>query len=227
MFRKVLILASVLMLCLTAACSAQAASTTGNGQSGTALGQITDPSDLSVKDKLGIGILSLDESSLSITADQAAALLPLWQAVQALGTDKSAASQEIAALYAQIQGALTADQLAQIEQSTWSQEELASLLQQHQSPTIQTSTTAKSTSSSSTSSQTQNMGGGPGGDMISPEAGIIMGGGSSMGLAAGQSTTGTTQQSLIASQASANNTTDLNVLVANAVINLLQQRVDA
>ena len=63
--------------------------------------------------------------------------------------------------------------------------------------------------------------------MMPAEAGIIMGGGSSMGLAAGGSTTSTTQQSVIASQSSANSTPDLNVLVANAVINLLQQRVDA
>ena len=115
MFKKFLILASILMLSLTAACSAQTASTSGNGQTGTTLGQIADPTNLSVKDKLGIGILSLDKSGLSITSDQAAALLPLWQAVQSLGSDQSAASAEIAALYTQIQEALTTNQIAQIE----------------------------------------------------------------------------------------------------------------
>ncbi len=227
MFRKALILASVLMLCLTAACAVPTVANAGNASSGTTLSQITDPSSLSVTDKLGIGILSLDEAGLSITSTQAADLIPLWQAVQTLGADKTSASAEISALYTQIQNTLTPDQLAQIEETTWSQEELVSLLQQHQSQASQTSATVKSTSSSSSSSQTQNMGGGPGGDMMPAEAGIIMGGGSSMGLAAGGSTTSTTQQSLIASQSSANSTPDLNVLVANAVINLLQQRVDA
>ena len=131
MFRKALILASVLMLCLTAACAVPTVATAGNSSSGTTLSQIADPTSLSVTDKLGIGILSLDEAGLSITSTQAADLIPLWQAVQILGADKNAASEEISALYSQIQNTLTLDQLAQIEQTTWTQEELVSLLQQH------------------------------------------------------------------------------------------------
>ncbi len=224
MFKKFLILASILMLSLTAACSAQTASTSGNGQTGTTLGQIADPTNLSVKDKLGIGILSLDESGLSITSDQAAALLPLWQAVQSLGSDQSAASAEIAALYTQIQEALTANQIAQIENLTWSQTQLVNLIGQYQSLTSQNASAARPTASPS--SQGRDMGGGPGGAMLPPDGGIMMGGGST-GMTAGQNTTGETQQSLIDHQTSAKNAQDLNVLLAPAVINLLQQQTNS
>jgi hypothetical protein len=228
MFKKALVIVSILMLFLTAACSGQAASASGSTTGISALSQVVDSSKLSVQDKLGVGILSLEGTDLSITSDQAALLLPLWQAVQSLGSDKNAASAEIAALYTQIQGTLTPEQLAQIEQLTWTQDELASLLQQHQAQTtLASSTTSSSTTSASSSSQSQNMGGGPGGDMMPPDAALMLGGGADLGMTTGQSTTTTTQQSLIASQASANNKVDLNVLFANAVINLLQQQVNA
>jgi hypothetical protein len=224
MYRNALIIASILMLCLTAACSGLTANASANTTSSTVLSQITDSSRMTVKDKLGIGILSLDGTSLAVTSDQAVVLLPLWQAVKSLGADKNAASVEIAALYTQIQDTLTADQVARIEQFTWSQTELVSLVEQYQSQTSQATTTAKSTTSTSTSSQGQNMGGGPGGDMLPPDGGIMMGAGS--GLTAGQNTTTTTQQSLILSQTSSQSSVELNVLFANAVINLLQQQAD-
>ena len=54
----------------------------------------------------------------------------------------------------------------------------------------------------------------------------MMGGGST-GMTAGQNTTGETQQSLIDHQTSAKNAQDLNVLLAPAVINLLQQQTNS
>ena len=150
-------------------------------------------------------------------------MLPLWQAVQSLGSDKNAASEEIAALYTQIEDTLTADQITQIENSSWSQEDLANLTQEYQFQSNQADSAAKSTSSS-VSSQSQTMGGGPGGDMIPPDGGLMMGGGGT-GMAVGQNTTGETQQSLIASQISSKTTVEFNVLFAPAVINLLQRQV--
>jgi hypothetical protein len=73
------------------------------------------------------------------------------------------------------------------------------------------------------------MGGGPGGDMLPPDGGMMMNSsGSDLGMTPGQNTTGETQQSLIqelSSKSSAN--VDLNVFFANAVINLLEQQVNA
>jgi hypothetical protein len=227
MFRNALILASILMLLLAAACTSQSASAALATSSSAATDQIANPSQLTVKDKLGIGILSLNKAGLPISTEQAAVLLPLWQVVRSLGTDKNASSAELAALYVQIQDTLTADQVAQIEQFTWSQTELTSLVQQYQSQTMLVSSTVKPTTTTSTSTTGQNMGGGPGGDMLPPDGGIMMGGGASLGMTPGQSTTGETQQSLIQNQLSSQSSVDLNVLLANAVINLLQQQVDA
>ncbi len=224
MFKRAIVLASIFMLCLTAACSSQTATTTGSTSSAASLSQITDSTQLATTEKLGFGILSLDGTPLSITADQAATLLPLWQAVQSLGADKNAASQEIAAVYTQIQESLTADQLAHIEQLALTQEELTSMLQKYQSQSSLTSSTTKTTTAATTPSQGQNMGGGPGGDMP-PDGGILMGGGTGMEMAAVQSTTGETQQSLILSQTSTKSTVEINVLFANAVIILLQKQL--
>ena len=186
MYRKAIILFSILMLSLTAACSGQASSTSGVSPGSPVSNLIPDPTQMTLKDKLGIGILSLDGTDQSISTDQAAALLPLWQAVQSLSSDQSAASAEIAALYTQIQQVLTANQIAQIENLTWSQTELANLIGQHQSQTSQEVSAARPTAS--TSSQGQAMGGGPGGDMLPPDGGIMMGGGT--GMAVGQNTPG-------------------------------------
>lgn len=224
MINRVIILAAIFLLCLTAACSSQTAPASGSTSSTASFSEISDSSQLTITQKLGVGILSLDGTALSITADQAAALLPLWQAVQSLGADKNAASQEIAAVYTQIQQSLTAGQLAQIEQLALTQEELTSMLQKYQYQSSQTSSTTKTTSAATTSSQSQNMGFGPGGDMP-PDGGILMGGGTGMEMAAVQNTTGETQQSLIASQTSAKTTVEINVLFASAVINLLQQQL--
>ena len=233
MFRNALILASIFMLLLTAACTSQAASAALDTSSSTALDQMADPSQLTVKDKLGVGILRLGEAGLPISTEQAGVLLPLWQAVSSLGADSNASSAELAALYVQIQGALTADQVAQIDQFTWSQAELTSLVQQYQSQTIQLASTTNSSSSTTTSSTGQTTAGGPGGDMQPPDGGIMMGGGADMGggaglgMTPGQSTTGETQQSLIQSQISSKSSADLNMLLANAVINLLEQQANA
>ena len=224
MVKKEFILVSILILSLTVACSGQVASVLGRYSSSTTSNPISDTSQMTLKAKLGIGILSLDGTDLSVSTDQAAILLPLWQAVLSLGADKNVASEEIAALYTQIADTLTMDQIAQIEKLSWSQDDLANLTQEVQFLSNQAVSDAKSTSSS-TSSQGLTMGGGPGGDMLPPDGGIMMNGGGA-GMGVGQNTTGETQQSLIASQISSKSTVELNVLVAPAVIDLLQRQVN-
>lgn len=69
---------------------------------------------LSARNLLSLGTLELDGTPQEITPEQAASLLPLWQAL--LGTQKSgaAAQAEVSALLEQIESSLTPEQLAAI-----------------------------------------------------------------------------------------------------------------
>lgn len=62
--------------------------------------------------QLLIGIASLADSDTPLTAEQAATILPLWKAVRSLGESDTAAQVEIDALYTQIRGTLTEEQIA-------------------------------------------------------------------------------------------------------------------
>jgi hypothetical protein len=169
MFRRNLSSLFVLVLILSfalSACSSPLASTTVLPQA-----QSTSIAQQSITSKLGIGILKMEGTSQAVTATQASTLLPLWKAVYKMGNDKSASKIEVAALYDQIQETLTTDQVSSIQKITYTQTELADLIQKYGSNATGLSA---SVSSSSTSSSSQagaggppDLGGGPGGDILS------------------------------------------------------------
>jgi len=158
-----------------------------------------------------------------VTGSQASTLLPLWKAVYKMGNDKSASSAEVSALYEQIQGTLTADQISSIEKLTWTQQEISALTQKYGSaPSGQS---ASASTSASTSSSSQQSGGGP----------ADMGGGGPMsditgtGMNTGSTTSSTTAKSSSStakvSQTSSSST--LNPVFASAIITVLKQRISA
>jgi predicted small secreted protein len=177
-------------------------------------------SGTSLKEKLGSGILNLENTDLAVTSSQAEELLVLWRGVSAIGTKQITAQQEIDALYEQIQESLTAEQLAAIEKMT--QEDVSAVVSKYGSSASTQAQPAASSSSSKSSSQAQmggggmppDMGGG-GGDMMT------MGGGGDMG---GTTQTKTEQASAAPSQAQSSGS-DANVVLAEAIINLLKGRV--
>ena len=71
---------------------------------------------LSVRNQLALGALQLDGTSNAITADQAKTLLTLWQALRVTTQSGASAQAEVNALLTQIEGALTAEQLAAIKE---------------------------------------------------------------------------------------------------------------
>lgn len=81
--------------------------------SGTAA--VSDSKDMPVSQKLLFGTLMLEDTDQAVTAEEAAALLPLWKAVNALESSDTTAPEELAAVYEQIQEAMTADQIAAVE----------------------------------------------------------------------------------------------------------------
>jgi len=77
--------------------------------------------------RLVLGILSLADSNTPLTTEQAAAMLPLWKAVRSLGDSDTAAQAEIDALYTQIHGTLTDEQLQAIDAMALDGQSMASL----------------------------------------------------------------------------------------------------
>jgi hypothetical protein len=204
MSRKLIIPTLVLIFTfILSACSAVnlpgiSSLTTASGNSG-------------LSDKLGVGLLKLEGTQQAVTAEQAAALLPLWQAVKSIQSESTASDSEIQALYAQIQESLTSEQVQAIQSMTFSESEIAALIQQGSSQT------AKSQSSSSqTFAQSGGPMGGPGGGGDPMMMGADMSGASAS----------TTPQASSAIQA-ITNTRDTNYMVADAVIALLQKRIGA
>ena len=124
--RFLLILVLVISMAL-AACSkpsntsASASGTQSNAQSGDA--------SLPLVTQLAVGTLKLEDTDQAVTAEQAADLLTLWQAYQALSNSDTTASAELDAVIKQIQGAMTPEQIKAIEDMQLTRQSMGEVLQ--------------------------------------------------------------------------------------------------
>lgn len=75
-----------------------------------------DPANIAVDMKLAMGTLQLEGTDLAVTAQQAKDLLPLWKAVKSLSTSQTASSDEIQALYRQIEETMAPEQVQAIKE---------------------------------------------------------------------------------------------------------------
>jgi hypothetical protein len=223
MFKRIATSILLVSLASLSACSSLSITNLESSLASVVANQTSGSSDSSTQNKLGIGILLLEDTDQAVTADQANTLLPLWKAIRSLTNDDTTSAAEISALYNQIQETLTAEQVKEIQQLTWTQEDLAAIQQRYgaqiKSNYPGNSETVKLQSSGSSSGSGMPGGGMPGDDM---------GGGMSGGDMSGMIASGQTQQVSNSSRpASGNNETGLNYQFADAVITLLQQRIAA
>jgi phage baseplate assembly protein gpV len=72
------------------------------------------PDAASLRNQLAYGTLKFEGTEYAVTAEQANALLPLWQAIVALSGDEITASEELTAVQNQITEAMTPAQLEAI-----------------------------------------------------------------------------------------------------------------
>lgn len=125
--KKITILLSLLFM-LTLVLSACAGSTATQATTSVeASGTPMPGQGLSDSMHLLLGILSLTDSDTPLTVEQATAMLPLWKAVRSLGESDTTAQAEIDAVYTQIRGTLTEEQLTAIDTMNLSMESMASL----------------------------------------------------------------------------------------------------
>lgn len=113
---------SLALILALAGCGGGGEETTSNEatpaptQGSTAITTLSDdyPDALSIRSQLMLGTLKLEESSNAVTPEQAEELLPLWQASRSLTRTGTGAEEEVNAVLAQIQEAMTSAQIEAI-----------------------------------------------------------------------------------------------------------------
>ena len=117
----------ILMLLLTACSGTASQPESTTGTSGTNRSQAS--ASLSQVNMLLVGTLKLEDTDQAVSADQAATLLPLWQAYRSLSTSQTAAEAEVNALLNQIQSTMTADQVQAIKAMNLTSSDMMNIMQ--------------------------------------------------------------------------------------------------
>jgi hypothetical protein len=109
-----------------AGCSQQQAATDEASGATNGPGQTTMP----LSTQLALGTLKLEGTETAVTAEQAVELLPLWKAAKTLSEADNVTSQELEAVFAQIQESMTGQQLSAIDEMDLSPQNMADLAQE-------------------------------------------------------------------------------------------------
>jgi hypothetical protein len=177
MNRTIVVLA-VFGLALTACSTTRANSMSPGG--GSAMQPLTE---------LAVGTLKLEGTQDTITKEQAAELLPMWQVYRDMSTSDTAAQQEIDGLTEQLQGTMTDAQRKSISAMNLTQQDVMAVMQA-QGPGTGTGPVARQNSSTGQGNSGFPGGGFPGGGGNMPPDGSFGPGG---GFGGSSRTTGTPQ----------------------------------
>jgi hypothetical protein len=124
---------SVLLLCALMISSMILAACSGTSNQATSDTNGTDDSpgstSLSQVNMLLVGTLNLEDTDQAISADEAATLLPLWQAYRSLSTSQTSAEVEVEALLNQIQSTMTTEQVQVIKTMNLTDTDMMDLMQ--------------------------------------------------------------------------------------------------
>ena len=136
--RKIYPLWIILVVFVLAACSGNTTAgitsqSTGSQSSSnqTQQNQGAASANQPIESKLAIGTLKLEGTNQAVTAEQAKTLLPLWKAVKSLSSSSTVSTDEMTALYKQIQEAMTPDQIKTITGLSLSQTDFQTLAKQY------------------------------------------------------------------------------------------------
>lgn len=121
----------VLILMLLSACSASTtavAEPASSATEATVQGLSTDYTDaLPIQGQLALGTVQLEGSEWAVTEEQAAVLLPLWQAMQSLSNSDTTSPVELNALLNQIAASMSAEQIQAIADMALTTQSIADL----------------------------------------------------------------------------------------------------
>jgi hypothetical protein len=193
--KKICLTILILMMLAASACS----TTSNTSQTGSSVAT----GDLPIATQLVAGTIKLEGSDQQVSAEQAKALLPLWQVYSELITSDTAAQEEIECLLDQVQESMTSKQRQAITDMQLTSQEIFALMQQ-QGTTMSQTGQAGSTNQSSGSSGPAD-GGMPMGAPLDGGGGMPMdvmpAGSQSQASSQSGATTATQAQSVILNQA--------------------------
>ncbi len=118
MVKKASVVVLVVFGFALAACSSPQAAQVNPGASSSGQGNTTNGAaarPISTEDKLAVSTLDLEGTDQAVTAAEAKVLLPLWQQVKTLNADPNSSANDLTAVFNQIQGTLSADQIKAID----------------------------------------------------------------------------------------------------------------
>jgi hypothetical protein len=117
---------TIAMILLLSACSSRASSSSSTETAGSSSQSATSLSQVNM---LLVGSLKLEDTDQAISQDEAAQLLPLWQAYRSLSNSQTAAEAEVEALLQQIEGTMTSDQIQAIKDMNLTSTDMMDLMQ--------------------------------------------------------------------------------------------------
>ena len=120
--RITIIVVLVIVAIAAAACVSQQASS--DAPSATAAGELPELT------RLVMGVVSLEETDIAVSAEQADSLLPLFKMVRALAESDSVAEVELEAVTGQISDSLTEAQIASIDAMDLSMADMSVTMEQ-------------------------------------------------------------------------------------------------
>lgn len=180
---------------------------------------------LPVEAQLAAGSLQLENGDLALTTQEAATLLPLWQALQALKQSDTAAAAEIEALVNQIQDAYTPEQIAAITDMQLTTDSLQELFQNGALSFGRGAFGGNSNNETQSNQTGGGFAGGPPGGFAPPEGGFVggPGGGGFVGGSGGGNFDANDLATRRAERANGEGSADFQTLaLTGAVIRLLE-----
>lgn len=224
--KKLSIIAVLVLIFGLAACSNLKLPWAQSSNNPNQQNQAANFGNMPVEDKLAVGTLRLEGTDKAVTPEQAKALLPLWRAAKSMSTSDTASTDEINALYKQIQETMSVEQVQSIKDMNLSQEDIQALMQQYGIQGSQGGPTPNATQRAQGSSNFGGAaGGGPGGGPgdMPPDAGGGPGGFPGGASGGQQNALGTPQ----AGQAGRRAQQGMNTMFLDALIKLLEVRAGA
>jgi hypothetical protein len=114
MKRKIFVIAILVMMLVLTSCASATPETTNTNETTSILGNFlsVDYEDAaSIRSQLAYGTIQIIANNNTITAEEAAKLIPLWQGIMSLSGSSTTAEEEITAIQDQIVKAMTEEQL--------------------------------------------------------------------------------------------------------------------
>jgi len=98
------------------------------GKSSNSTSDTNNSGSLSLEMQLLVGTFELENTDLAVTSDQAAQLLPLWEMLQSLSYSTTAATEEVDAVVNQIKNTMTTQQMNEITAMKLTQQDVMTVM---------------------------------------------------------------------------------------------------